>query len=448
MMKTNGLLRFALCAGLVAWTGCGNRSAEKTSAKAEAGHAEEKGHADDKKHEGHEHAKDEKKEAGHEGHAHGGGEAELVELKLDQQKANRFEFAEAVERSVGRSIQTTGVVAPNETKIARVRPLARGRVQKLNVRVGDSVRRGQALLSFDNIELGEATGEYRRTVAAVEKARAEALVTQRAMERARGLVEIGGVARGELEKREADAKNAEAAIQEQLAEQSILHEKLRRFGMEEAEIDQLGRALGNPRRASSIAVIHAPQDGVVLKVTTTEGEAIQPESQLFEIVDTSTVWVQADLYDRDLNSVRVGDTAWVMLEGYPNEKFPGKVTYIGDAVDPTSRTPKIRCEVANPGRKLKLDMYATILLPARGERMAVMVPSIAIQNLEGRMVVFVKQSDEEFQIREVKPGVVVQGFTEIESGLRAGETIAARGSFVLKSEHLKAELGEHGHSHD
>jgi len=172
------------------------------------------------------------------------------------------------------------------------------------------------------------------------------------------------------------------------------------------------------------------------------------ETQLFEIVDTSTVWVQADLYERDLSAVKVGDLATVLVEAYPEEKFRGRVTYISDVVDPDSRTPKIRCEVPNPGRRLKLDMYATIQLPGRGERKVLMVPAGAVQKLEGRDVVFVREEPNEFEIRAVRLGVEVQGWIEIESGIKAGETVATRGSFVLKSEHLKAELGEAGHSHD
>jgi len=442
MKKLTLLITFA-CAGL-GLTGCGP---EKKTATAEK-HDDHDGHDHAKEtkakeakddHEGHDHAKEEK---GHEGEEH-------VTLKADQQKANRFEFAEAQMRTLGRSIQTTGTVAANEARIARVRPLARGRVLKVQVRVGDAVKKGQEMATFDNIELGEAIGEYRRLIASVDKAKTEAAVTQRAVERAKALVELGGMARSELDKREADAQNAQAVIQEQLAEQSILHEKLHRFGLEDPQIDALAvRQASDLRRTSSVASIRAPQDGIVLKVTTTEGEAIQADSPLFEIVDTSVVWVQADLYDRDLNQVRVGDAATVTLEGYPNEKFAGRVTYIGDTVDPNSRTPKIRCEVANPGRRLKLDMYATIQLPGRGDRQTLMIPNGALQQLEGKTVVFVREAPETFEIRPVKTADESQGWMEIAHGLKAGETVAVRGSFVLRAEHQKAEMGEHGHSHD
>lgn len=446
----NALQLLALMVAAVLLASCGKNGEVAKSKEAE--HDHKAGEKDD--HKDHDH--DEKKKAAkpdeHAGHNHaaeGEHKAEHVKVELDQQRANRFEFAAAQERSVARLIQTTGTVAPNESRMARLRPLARGRILSVNVRIGDAVRKGQELLVYDNVELGEAIGQYLRGHADIEKARTEAGVARRALERARNLVELGGIARTELDKREADSKNAEAAINAEIAEQSVWQEKLYRFGLQRAEIEALtAQKTAPPHRESSRVKVTSPLEGIVLKMNAAEGEAIQPETQLFEIVDTSTVWVQADLYERDLSSVRVGDVATVTLEAYPDERFRGRVTHISDMVDRDSRTPKIRCEVANPGRRLKLDQYATIQLPGKGERKVLMVPVGAIQQLEGKTVVFVREEPNEFEIRAVKTGAEVQGWIEIESGVKAGDTVATRGSFVLKAEHLKAELGEAGHSHD
>jgi membrane fusion protein, heavy metal efflux system len=115
-------------------------------------------------------------------------------------------------RSVERTLQATGVVTPNESRLAHVRPLARGRIEKVNVRLGDRVRAGQILLVYDNVELGEVIGQYSAAVAALDKAKAEAEVTQRSLDRAKALVDVGALARAELEKRSAEYKNALASI--------------------------------------------------------------------------------------------------------------------------------------------------------------------------------------------------------------------------------------------
>jgi cobalt-zinc-cadmium efflux system membrane fusion protein len=194
--------------------------------------------------------------------------------------------------------------------------------------------------------------------------------------------------------------------------------------------------------------LNAPFDGIVTKLSSAEGESIQPDTQLMELADISTVWVQADVFERDLSAVRGGQTAVIRLEAYPDEAFQGRVTYIGDAVDRETRTTRIRCEVPNPNRRLKLDMFATVQLPGKGTQSVLMVPQGAVQQLEGKQVVFVREKEQEFAIRPVKTGASAEGWVEIIEGVKPGETAVVRGSFVLKAEHLKAEMGEAGHSHD
>ena len=155
----------------------------------------------------------------------------------------RFEPAQL--RSVTRSLQATGVVSPNESRVAHVRPLAQGRIEKVNVRLGDRVRAGQVLLVYDNIELGEIIGQYSAAVAALGKAKAEAEVTQRSLDRAKALVDVGALARAELEKRTAEYKNALASIESQEAELAKTEEKLHRFGLDEAAVKAI-----NPREGA------------------------------------------------------------------------------------------------------------------------------------------------------------------------------------------------------
>lgn len=369
-------------------------------------------------------------------------------VEIDQQRANRFEFAEAQMRSEPRIIQTTGVITANDNRMAHVRPLSRGRVLRVLVRVGDRVKRGQELLSYDNIELGEVVGEYLRAAMVLERTKTESEVARRSWERAKNLTELGALAQAELDRRDAEFRNSQAAIQAQMAELARIDEKLHRFGLEEPEIEELLRKKPtNYHREYSTTVLRAPFDGIVLKTNAAEGESIQPEDQLFDVVDTSIVWVQADLYAQDLASVREGEMATVLLEGYADEKFQGRVTHISDAVNPESRTTRVRIELPNPNRRLKLDMFATIQLKSKTDRPVLAVPIGAIQQIDGKSVVFVRDGEKEFDIRKVQTGTESQGWIEITSGLKPGETIVTRGSFVLKSEHQKSELGEEGHAH-
>lgn len=377
-------------------------------------------------------------------HAH----EEHLTVQLDQQRANRFEFVAAQQRSGARTIQTTGVIAPDDSKVAHVRPLSRGRIIRVKVRIGDRVQKGQELLSYDNIELGETVGQYLSASMVLERAKTESEVSRRSWDRARQIVELGAIAAAEVERREAEYKNSLAVIQEKMADIARIDEKLHRFGLEEEEIENLLKKRdAEYHREFSITTLRAPFAGIVIRMNAAEGEAIQTDDQVFDIVDISNVWVQADLYGADVALIHEGDSATVFLEGDPNLKFTGRISYISDAVDPDSRTVRVRVEVPNPKRQLKLDMFATVQFASRGSQPLLMIPIAALQQVDGKQVVFVRESPTEFELREVQTGTESQGWVTVASGVRDGETVVTRGSFILKSEHQKSELGEGGHSH-
>jgi cobalt-zinc-cadmium efflux system membrane fusion protein len=356
-------------------------------------------------------------------------------LDADAQRNIGLKLEAAQVRTIVETIQTTGTVGPNETRVARIRALAPGRVEKAYVRVGDRVTSGQPLVVYDNIVLGELIAEYRSATAGLERANAEAEVTKRSLERAKNLVELGAVAKAEFERREAEHKNALASINSRKAEIAKLEEKLHRFGYDVAQAGSL--------RPTS--VLRSPFDGVVIKSDVAEGEVVGPERELFTVADLTTVWVQADVYEKDIASIRQGQDVKVLLDAYPGETFKGKITYISDFLDSKTRTTKVRCEVGNRDGRLKLEMFATIQIPGRMSREAVMVPATAVQDMNGRSVVFVKISETQFQKRAVQPGVRGNGWIEITSGLKPGEQVVTEGGFLLKSELKKKEFGEGEH---
>jgi cobalt-zinc-cadmium efflux system membrane fusion protein len=169
---------------------------------------------------------------------------------------------------------------------------------------------------------------------------------------------------------------------------------------------------------------------------------IDNEDQIFSIADLSRVWVQAEVYEKDLGRVQVGQNAIVRVDTYPDEQFAGRVTYISDVLDPQTRTARVRCEVPNPGTRLKLDMFATVHVPTKFNRTAIAVPSAAIQQVEQSAVVFVRRADTRFEARRVQAGNTVAGLVEIVSGLKEGESVVTEGAFHLKSIIAGKELGE------
>lgn len=365
-----------------------------------------------------------------------------VRIESAAQRNIGLQFARAQVRSVERTILATGTVSPNETRLAHLRPIARGRVETVNVRLGDRVRAGQVLLVYDNVDLGETIGLYSAAVAALNRARAEAEVTRRSLERARSLVKLGALAEAEFDRRSAEYENANASIESQAADLAKTEEKLHRFGLSEQDIRTINtrEGAGSHREASHTSMT-APFDGIVIKSSVATGETFGPEDEIFVLADLSTAWVLADVYEKDIAAVSVGQQARIVADSYPDATFLGRITYVSDFLDPRTRTAKVRCEVPNPNQKLKLDMFVTIELPAAPERKALLVPAEAIQQVNDRPVVFVRVSDDEFEPRKVELGATSDSWVEVKTGINDGETVAAHGSFFLKSTLLRSQIG-------
>jgi cobalt-zinc-cadmium efflux system membrane fusion protein len=210
---------------------------------------------------------------------------------------------------------------------------------------------------------------------------------------------------------------------------------------------------GTFARGNTLAVI-APLSGRVTQRQVTIGETVTPEKTLFTIVNLQTVWVQLNVYPRDLSAVRPGLPVTVRTDAVPGKEFRGSVTYVGDAVDETTRTVRVRCVIPNPGGLLKPEMFVrgAILTGVRGQGIA--VPREAVQTFAGRSVVYVPgDRPGEFRPREVQTGAfpglnpgAVEGRILIISGLTPGTKVVTRGAFVVKAQAMKGELG-HSHAH-
>lgn len=353
---------------------------------------------------------------------------------------------QAQTRTFRQDVRATGSVGPNESRLSHIRPIARGRVEKVYVRLGDRVRARQLLLDYDNIELGESIGGYLSGEAGLEKAKAEAEVARRSLERARSLVELGAVARAEFERRDAEYQNALASINSQRAEIAKVEEKLHRFGLTDADIRKLSPEVSSENQSSyhreaSHNMLTAPFKGVIVKYNVAEGEVVGPENELFTLADLSTVWVLADVYEKDIALIRQGQEARIVTDAYPGEVFRGRITYVSDMLDPKTRTAKVRCEVPNPDGRLKLDMFVTVELPTTVGRQALTVPSAAVQQIDDQPVVFVRTGEAQFERRNVQLGATSGGWVEVASGVRQGEPVVTEGSFHLKSALLRERIG-------
>jgi membrane fusion protein, heavy metal efflux system len=350
-----------------------------------------------------------------------------VEMQLTAQNHVNLQTASATVEQMNEFFRATGTVQPMDSRVGEVSALARGRVAEVKVKVGDRVKAGQVLATFDNLDALDLTAQEQSAQAELTRLQAQLVPAQRQTERSRHLADIGAVAEKDYESNKAEEQGIRANIQAQQAVVQGIQQKLHRFG-----------AAG----PSGTTVLRSPFAGAVIKIAAAPGDVLEPGRMAFQVADLSHVWIQAEVYEKDLGRIRLGQDASIRVETYPDTAFAGKVTYISDVLDPQTRTARVRCEVPNTDMRLKADMYASIELPTTISKRALTVSSSALQEVEGKNVVFVRITPTKFAIRPVEKGVTVKDRVEIVSGLRAGEEVVTQGAFHLKSIVAGGELGD------
>ncbi len=194
---------------------------------------------------------------------------------------------------------------------------------------------------------------------------------------------------------------------------------------------------------ASVPVV-APFSGRILERPVNRGQMVKPEDTLFTILDLSSVWVDARVFEKDLRQIRAGQPVEVRATSYPDQVFVGKVTYVSDTLDPkTGRTLTVRCEVPNARRLLRPEMSVRVTIVA-GERRSLVAPLAAVREEGGQWIVHVANVDGRFTDRVIEKGVTDREHVEILKGLKPGEKVVTEGTFLLKSEEKKSEFESHG----
>ncbi len=355
----------------------------------------------------------------------------VVEMGADAQKNAGLTVAPARMVQLTEYLHAAGTVQPIDSRISTVRSLARGRVQDVLVRVGARVEHNQPLARLDNIEAGELASQYLAAKAELQKLKVQQANGARQLERHKSLAAIGVTAQKDLELAESEYHAMVEAITAQESLLAGLGSKLRRLGLPEADF-----------QTSAITTIRSPFAGVVIRVQVAPGDVVDPDVPLFSVTDLSEVWVQAEVYEKDLGRIQLGQPALISVDTYPGEIFAGHVAHISDTLDPRTRTAQVRCVVPNKDRRLKLEMFVTADVPTTLSRKVLAVPASAIQELAGKQVVFVRQSEQTFLVREVKVGQTAGGQAEILAGVAEHEPVVIQGAYHLKSIRTNKELGE------
>jgi cobalt-zinc-cadmium efflux system membrane fusion protein len=311
-----------------------------------------------------------------------------------------FPLVTAIEHKAAPALNVTGVVQPDINRAVPVISLAAGRVVEIKARLGDVVTKGQLLL---RVRSNDVSGAYQTYL----KAENDERLARIQLERAQTLYENGAIAKSALEQ-------AEDAAQDAKVDLNAATEQLRTLGIDKDH-------------PSGIVDITAPTSGVITdqQVTIASGVSGLGSPNPFTISDLSYVWIICDVYENDLDAVRVGEYADIRLNAYPNQTFKGRVDNILPVLDPNLRTAKVRLEVANPGL-MRVGMFVTATFYGKQPEMRTAVPAAAILHLHDREWVYTPLRAGHFKRLEVVTGNMLPGNTqEVVSGIKPGDQVVS-----------------------
>ncbi len=346
--------------------------------------------------------------------------AEEKRIKLTEEELKTAGVATGVlaPRTLIDRLVLTATIRANQDRIAHVAPRVPARIVKVNANLGQAVKKGQTLAVLDSIELGEAHSAYRQAQSQFELAKSD-------FERAQRLKNEDIIpekdylrARAEYEKARASLRAAE----DKLRLLDVTHE-------------------ASERGAASMFPLNAPFAGTVIEKDAVLGELAQPDKSIFTIADLSTVWIEANLFEKDLARARIGAPAAVTVNAYPGEAFKGTLTYLSSTLDKETRTVQARIEVPNADGRLKPQMFATAAVETPSRSQALALPAEAALLINGQPTVFVKEGDG-FEPRPVELGERVGDEVVVSSGLRSGEEVVLKGAYALKARMLKSQIGD------
>ena len=366
----------------------------------------------------------EKKGEHKEGEA-GHGEEEQLKLSAEAIEAAGIKVEELAAQEISEQLIVTATIRPNQDRITHVAPRVSGRIVKVQANLGDRVKAGQTLAVLDSIDVGEAHSSYLQAKTQLAVAKAD-------FERAEKL-------HGDQIIAQKDHLRAHAEYEKAKASFAAAGDKLRMLGV--------GTTPADDGRAVSTFPLTTPFAGTVIEKHAILGELAQPDKLIFTVADLSTLWIEANLFEKDLGRVKTGAEAVVTVDAYPGESFQGKLTYIAAVVDKESRTVQARVEVANPGRRLKPEMFATASIHTNGtfgvagKAKALLLPQEAVVLMQGQPTAFVEEHGG-FEPRAVELGEKLRDRVVIKNGLQAGERVVIAGTYALKARVLKSQIGD------
>jgi len=327
----------------------------------------------------------------------------------------QLQLADVSIRPVAETLRVAGRIDFDEQRLARIGATVTGRVTQIDALLGQEVKKGEVLARLNSSELSSQQLAYL-------KARSQLELNRRNAERAKALYEADVIAAAEVQRRASE-------YQISVAETRAAADQLHILGVSPAAVERLGK----DGAVDSVTPVVATLAGVVVERKLAQGQVVQPADTLFVVADLSRLWAVAQVPEQQVSQVKVGQSVSIEVPALGNERLVGKLIFVGQTINPETRTVLVRTELDNHDGRLKPAMLASMLIEAKPvERMV--VPSSAVVRESDEDHVFVAEGDGVFRLLKVKLGPELAGMRVVLSGLKGNEKLVVSGAFHLNNE--------------
>ncbi|MBL8295717.1 MAG: efflux RND transporter periplasmic adaptor subunit [Bryobacterales bacterium] len=344
-----------------------------------------------------------------------------MEITVSPELAKQIQVGEPQWGQVAGTLRISGRLEADETQIARVSAPVTGRITELSVVEGQTVKRGDIVARIHSTQLSEAQSNFLKAVS-------QRRLAERAVDRARRLLEADVIGEAELQRREAE-------LAQQNAELASLRDQLKLLGMSEVALERLETS----RTVNSFSQVVATIDGTVMERKVTIGQFVQAAESVCVLADLSRLWLVADVPEQAAGAVEVGKQVEAEVPALPEQKLKGKLTFVSATVNPDTRTVRIRMDVANPRGRLKPAMLATMSLLDAAENHRI-VPVGAVVRESNQDYIFVQTAGQSYRLRRVSLGMELEGKYVLLEGIQPGEKVVLDGAFHLNNERKRLAL--------
>ncbi len=333
----------------------------------------------------------------------------------------QLKLATVTSQPVAETLRVAGRIDFDEQRLARIGATITGRVTEIDAVLGQTVKKGDVLARLNSSELSTQQLAYL-------KARAVLELNRRNAERAKALFEADVIAAAELQRRQSE-------YQISVAETRAAADQLQLLGVTPAAIERLGKH----GAVNSLTPVVATLSGVVVERKLAQGQVVQPADALFVVADLSNLWAVAQVPEQQVSQVKAGQSVSIEVPALGNEKLLGKLIYVGQTIDPETRTVLVRTALDNSDGRLKPAMLASMLIEAKPADRLV-IPASAVVRENDMDHVFVAEEAGAFRLVRVKLGVEQGGLRVVLSGLKGQERVVVDGAFHLNNERNRKEM--------